>query len=336
MKTKKLDIRDVAREAGVSISTVSRVINKSPAVKEDNRRRVEEAIKKLNYSPNVTAQRLASRKTNVAMLVIPKFQNIFKSFYITQIIKGAGEAAADFGMDLLLHIASADATAKKLQAGGYQGIIFADVDGGENLILEAAKGEMPVVVLNSIIEARGVNFIAPDNKSGALSVVDYLAGLGHKRIATITGDLKVQSAALRLEGFKEGLKKNNIKLKDEYIAEGDFTAGSGHKAMRKLLSLSEPPSAVFVASDDMALEAMRAVQEKDLKVPDDVSVVGFDDNPIASIGNVPLTSVSQPLIEMARKAVEIIHRQSEGGKPSAVKLLLPTALVMRSSTRRVY
>lgn len=211
------------------------------------------------------------------------------------------------------------------------GVIFADIIENTKQVEAIAEEKFPCIVINNIIEGLAVNYIAIDNKKGAFAAVEYLISLGHKHIATITGGLITQAAQHRLEGYKSALKQKGIAIKEDYIVKGDYSRRSARVAMEKFLKLEEPPTAVFVASDDMALEAIEVIIEKGLKVPEDISVVGFDDNPASIYGPVALTTVRQPLFEMAKLAVKELNSIISGKKKSAVKTILPTELVIRES-----
>ncbi|MDP3143278.1 MAG: LacI family DNA-binding transcriptional regulator [Candidatus Omnitrophota bacterium] len=326
--TQKISIEDVALEAKVSITTVSRVINKVPTVSRDNKQRVEEAIKKLRFRPNVSAQRLARGFSNSIGLIIPRYEGVFQSFYAMELIRGVGSACESLKLDLLLHISDGTSVLNTSNMGG---VIFADIIENKKQLDVAMEEGVPCIVVNNIPDSSKENYIAIDNKKGAQAAVEYLISLGHKTIATITGGLITQAAQHRLEGYKQALKQKGIPLKEDYIMKGDYSRRSARVAMEKLLKLEEPPAAVFVASDDMALEAIEVIIEKGLKVPEDISVVGFDDNPASIYGPVALTTVKQPLFEMAQLAVKELNTAISGKKKSAVKTILPTELVIRES-----
>jgi len=330
---KRTDIAVVARTAGVSTTTVSRVINGVATVSEENRRRVLDAVKKLQYRPNPNAQRLASGKTNTIGLIIPRFEGVFHSYYALQVIKGIGTAAERLGCDLLLHITDGKDVAK---ASGVDGMLFVDIDGCEELLDRTLDQGVPTVVLNHYLEELPVSCVAIDNKTAAEQVVKYLVGLGHRDIATITGDLKTQAGLDRLDGFVKAMKARRLPVKDEYIKFGDFGLSSARTAMEALLALTDRPTAVFVGSDEMALETINVALAKGIRVPEELSVVGFDDNPVAAHGRVPLTTIRQPLSEMGGRGLELLFQQVKGKKSSPRKLLLPTELVERESCRQTW
>lgn len=332
--SKTISIEDVAKLSGVSISTVSRVINKFPSVKEKSRVKVLDAIKQLKFQPSVFAQRLATGKSNVVALVIPRYEGVFYSFYALELIRGIGTLCDVLKLDLLLHLTD---TRSSLNLRGAGGIIFADVIGNRHQLEEALAGSVPCVVLNNYLEDVEVSCIAVDNVKAAEDAVNYLISLGHKRIAHIAGDTITQAAAARLEGYKRALKKNNIELRPQYIFKTDYSRGQARAAAEKLVKMPESPTAVFVASDSMALEVMTVIRELGKDVPGDLSIMGFDDNPSGLYGPVALTTVRQPLIKMAEESVKELNVLMNVNKKEAKirKILLPAELVIRESCKAI-
>ncbi|MDD5006316.1 MAG: LacI family DNA-binding transcriptional regulator [Candidatus Omnitrophica bacterium] len=329
----KIRIEEVAKLAGVSPTTVSRVINKLPTVQEANRLKVEEAIRKLKFKPNVIAQRLAKGKSDTIALVIPRYEGIFFSFYANQIIRGVGVASESLKLDLLLHLSTEKSSLDTASVGG---VLFADIISNKEELDSVLESGTPCVVMNYKADDLDTDYVAIDNKTGAKNAVEYLIHLGHRNIAHISGNLVSQAAADRLEGYKQALEKNNINIEEDFIKKGDYSRPSARKAMSALLKLNSVPTAVFVASDDMAQEAISVILENKLKVPGDISVVGFDDNPICLYGSVGLTTVKQPLIEMAAKATSLLHKiMSTKAAKTSTKIILPTELIIRDSCRQI-
>lgn len=330
---KKINIAEVAKTAGVSTTTVSRVINEVATVTTGNRQRVLEAIKKLKYHPNPSAQRLASGKTNTIGIVIPRFEGVFHSYYALQVIKGIGTTAERLRCDLLLHVTDGKTL---VNPSLIDGILFVDIYGCEELLDRTLDEQIPTLVLNHYVNDLPVSCVAIDNKTAAQSVVDYLVHLGHRDIATITGDLKTQAGLDRLDGFVTAMKSRQLPVRDEYIRFGDFGLPSARTATEALLTLRERPTAVFVASDEMALEMINAALAKGVRVPEELSVIGFDDNPISAHARVPLTTVRQPLSDMGRTGLDVLFQQIKGKRRTPTKLLLATELVERQSCRQTW
>jgi LacI family transcriptional regulator len=328
--SKNISILDVARESGVSITTVSRVINKVGTVKEKNRIRVMNTVKKLKFQPSIVAQRLATGKSNVVALVIPRYEGVFYSFYALEIIRGVGTMCEALKLDLLLHLTDARSS---LPLRGVGGLIFSDIIGNRAQLEESLERGIPSVVINYYVEDLDVSCIAVDNCGGAENAVNYLIELGHKKIAHITGDIMTQAAAKRLEGYKRALEKNGIKLREDYIFRTDYSRGQARSAAESLIKAADPATAVFVASDSMALEVMAVARELGKNIPGDLSIVGFDDNPSGLYGPVALTTVRQPLIRMAEESVKELNRLIALKKNAPRKILLPAELVIRESCK---
>ena len=328
--SKNISITDVARASGVSITTVSRVINKIGSVKEASRVKVMNVIKELKFQPSILAQRLATGKSNVVALVIPRYEGVFYSFYALELIRGVGTMCEVLKLDLLLHLTDARTP---LSLRGVGGVIFSDIIGNRAQLEDSLAKGIPSVVINYYVEDLDVSCVAIDNAGGAESAVNYLIELGHKKIAHITGDLMTQAAAKRLEGYQRALEKNSIPVRPEYIFKTDYSRGAARSAAEKLIKAADPATAVFVASDAMALEVMAVARELGKHIPNDLSIVGFDDNPSGLYGPVGLTTVRQPLIRMAEESVKELNRLIGLNKKAIKKILLPVELIIRESCK---
>jgi len=279
--------------------------------------------------------RIQKRKKTF-VLVIPSFEDIFNAFYAGEIIKGASMAASRLKIDILIHITNRfdhrgwlDATL--LDRRYIDGIIFGDIDNDITVVEKAITRGIPTIVLNNYLE-EPINCIGIDNRNAAKDVVRSLVKLGHKNIATISGDLSTQAGKMRLEGFKEALKETNIIVPSENMVQGDFLRTPARAAAIKLLKLKERPTAVFAASDVMVFELIDVARANNLSIPEDLSVVGFDDNPLNVNSSVRLTTVSQPLMEMGRIGVEHLKQISNAEAPLPLKMMLTAKLVTRSSS----
>ncbi|MEI6831746.1 MAG: LacI family DNA-binding transcriptional regulator [Candidatus Omnitrophota bacterium] len=328
--SKNISINDVARASGVSITTVSRVINKVGSVKEASRIKVMNVVKELKFQPSIFAQRLATGKSNVVALVIPRYEGVFYSFYALELIRGVGTMCEALKLDLLLHLTDARTP---LSIRGVEGIIFSDIIGNRAQLEDSLAKGTPCVVINYYVDDLDVSCIAVDNAGGAENAVNYLIQLGHRKIAHITGDVTTQAAAKRLEGYKRALEKNSIEVKEEYIFPTDYSRGAARTAAESLIKATDPATAVFVASDSMALEVMAVARELGKNIPDDLSIVGFDDNPSGLYGPVALTTVRQPLIRMAEESVKELNRLIALKKNVPKKILLPADIIIRESCK---
>ncbi len=328
MDKKRVSITDVAHRAKVSIATVSRVINKATTVNKENIAKVEEAISFLKFKPNVSAQRLASGQNSAIGLVMPGYPGIFHSFYAIELIRGIGHACEMLRLDLVFHITNGQ---NPLNTNTIGGIIFADIIENRKQIESALSDGIPCMVINNIVEDLKVNYVAVDNKLGGFMAVDYLVSLGHQRISALTGNLHTQGGAYRLEGYKKALKHNKIPVREDYIFPGDYSRRSARIHAEQILQLKDRPTAIFAASDDMALEVMAVAIENGLKIPEDISIIGFDDNPAGLYGPVGLTTVKQPLFQMAEEAVKYLSGIVSGKKPALIQVVLSPKLIVRES-----
>jgi len=269
-------------------------------------------------------------------LVIPRFEDVFHSFFASEVIKGVTAAASRLKVDILIHITERDKhmdwlTSESFIADYIRGVIFADIDGDKKQLLEFTKKNIPYIVMNNYFSEE-INCIAIDNRKAAMDVVEYLIKLGHTKIATIAGDLNTQAGEARLEGYKQSMAKYGLKVPKDYVQEGFFLRTPARSAAKSLLSLRERPTAVFAASDVMALEVVDEARSEGLRVPWDISLVGFDDNPVAGYSQVRLTTVAQPIVEMGRLALEKLNQLALGKEKQPIKVVLPAKLVKREST----
>ena len=269
-------------------------------------------------------------------LVIPRFEDVFHSFFASEVIKGVTAAASRLKADILIHITERKnhlewMTTESINADFVKGVIFADIDGDKKHLQEFIKVGIPYIVMNNYF-SEDINCIAIDNRHAAMDVVEYLVKLGHSKIATIAGDLKTQAGEARLEGYKQAMAKYGLTIPKNYIQEGFFLRTPARTAAKNLLSLEDKPTAIFAASDVMALEVVDEARSEGLRIPWDISLVGFDDNPIAGYSQVRLTTVSQPIVEMGRLALEKLNQITLGHEKQPVKMVLPTKLIKREST----
>ena len=330
---KHVDIAQVAKAAGVSTTTVSRVINGIATVSEANRRKVLDAARRLQYRPNPHARRLAAGRLDTIGLVFPRFADMFHSFHVTELLRGIGSAVDRFKLNLLLHITDGRSF---LDLNQVQGVLFADIDGNEEQLDGVIDRGMPCAVMVHYIEELPVNCVAVDNRTAATHVVNHLAGLGHREIATITGHLRTPCGIERLDGYLKTMQARGLEVKPHFVQRGDYTGASAREPARRLLTHPQRPTAIFAASDEMAVTTIEVALELGLRVPEDLSVVGFDDSPIATFSRVPLTTVWQPLSQVGEVSVDVLHKLTLGTKHHPVKQLLGTRLVERQSCRQTW
>jgi len=338
---KRSTIFDVAKLAGVSIKTVSRVVNHEPNVREATKIKVEKAITQLQYRPDQSARNLASHRSHMIGLVYddPSAYEIPSSGYVMRLQQGALAACRAANFELLIH--PCNYRKRQVNAELTSLIEHARPAG---IILAAPLSNMPKIV--RAIEATGTPLVqlSPGNGGGKrLSVVTgdrdasaemtrYLASLGHKTIAFIKGHPSHKAVANRFLGYCEGLEEGNLKFSDRLVADGDNSFGSGEACAEKLLKLKNRPTAIFAANDDMAVGVMRAASRLGIKVPAQLSVAGFDDIALARQINPTLTTVRQPLTDMAELAAEALIKGKNGSESKSSVQHIPAALKLRDST----
>lgn len=326
MSSSKITIKDVALRAGVSIATVSRFVNNIP-LKKENRQRVEEAVKELNYQPLLYARRLAGGKLDTVGLIIPGYEGIFYSFYALEIIREIASALGARGIDLHLNIFWDKDT---LKVSLIDGVILADVIGNESQLKRLIKEKIPLVVINRRVEDLDVNYVAINNFKGGYEATEFLINHGHKYIAHLAGDMRVQCAQERAKGYSQALEKNGVSLPKDYIKVTNFSRKETWMKLEELFSLNNPPTAIFCCSDEVASEVLNFAEEKRIDVPKDLSIIGFDDNPHCLYGNLMLTTVRQPLKAMVQQAVVILKENIDANIP-VQKIVLDTELIIRDT-----
>lgn len=303
-------IKQVAERAGVSLMTVSRVINDKGLVKPATREKVQQAIEDLNYRPNISARRLAGGK---ALFVGLLYHNPSPG-YLTKILLGSLDACRTLGHHLVLEdmghqtpFTDPVKAARSLKSAGLDGVVITPPLSNHAPLVAAieATGLIVVRVAPEDIHANKLS-VAIDDVAAAHDMLQYLVSQGHRRIGFVRGPEDHPSAYHRYRGFMAGMTDSKIEVQPDLICQGDYTYRSGLDAGRKLLSLSRPPTAIFSSNDDMAAGIVAAAYMMGLNVPNDVSVAGFDDTEIATNIWPELTTVKQPIADMARRAVHLL------------------------------
>ncbi len=274
--------------------------------------------------------------TKTFALIIPRFEDLDHAFYAEEIVKGIGLTASRLKVDVLMHVTDRYdhhdwLNSKTVDRSYINGIIFADIDNDVETLEKVIATGVPYIVLNNLFKDP-INSIAVDNQKAAFDAIEYFIKLGHQKIAIICGDMRTQAARLRLEGYKEAIVKNDLELKDEYIKYGEFSRTPARKSAQELFSLPQRPTAIFSSSDLMALEVLYEAKTQGIRVPEDLSVIGFDDNPINIHSAIKLTTVSQPLKEMARLGLEKLNLIYEKKVGVPAQALLQAKLIERQST----
>jgi LacI family transcriptional regulator len=327
-------IHDVAAHAGVSVATVSRVLNGKAVVREETLRQVLAAAELLHYVPNIAARSLSIRRSQTIGIVLPDVHGEFFS----EIIRGIDVAARRAQHHILVSGSHSD-VGEMLEVlaamrGRVDGLIVMAPDVEHATLHRSLPSDLPLVLLNSIDEGRDA--ITIDNYGGARAMMDHLAGLGHVRIAFIKGPPQNADARERLRGFRDAMRGLGVttptRLRRLELA-GDFTEESGHEAARTILRVSPRPTAIFAANDSMAIGALAALAGAGVAVPDDISVAGFDDIPIARYVTPPLTTIRVDIADLGRRAFGLLLDAIEqpAVPPAGRRDRIATTLVIRKS-----
>ncbi|XJZ27965.1 LacI family DNA-binding transcriptional regulator [Bacillota bacterium Lsc_1132] len=328
-------IVDVAKKANVSTATVSRVLSRPGAVKEATTEKVLKAIEDLNYQPNVLARQLRRLETNTILVVVPDITNPFFS----NVLRGIQSVAVDNGYQVLLGDTCNDVELENgyldiLQQKKADGMVLLTARTGVKAVKEAAQS-YPVVLACEYIEGSGIPTVSIDNISGARKATEYLIDLGHTRIGCITGPLNVVLGRDRLKGFYQAMAQRSIEVEPVLIQEGDFTFESGFNLMMKFLALGELPTAIFAANDEMAMGAIKAIKTKGMKVPEDISIIGFDDVKFSAIFEPGITTIAQPAFEIGTNAMELLLKLINKEELQRDQIILDDQLIIRESCKGI-
>ncbi|WP_082567901.1 LacI family DNA-binding transcriptional regulator [Pelomonas sp. Root1217] len=326
-------LSEVAKLAGVAPITASRAIRGTGYVSEDARARVMEAAAKLNYSPDMVARRMRGEKSRL----IGIFVNNFGSLVLHEITKEISNEARARGYDILLFNADrfdapGRADTRDMLANLCAGLILPMPNVEDAYLGDLEHRQLPCVFVNFDARAMELPVVVVENRKGARTAVEHLLSLGHRRIAFIAGSHYTGQSTERQAAYVEALNAAGIAADPALIVPGRFVQTGGYAATLQLLTLPEPPTAIFAANDEMAFGAIDAIHSKGLRVPEDISVVGFDDIAISSHIHPPLTTMRQPLVELSACAVRELVALIEGQGVAARKIALPLELVVRKST----
>ena len=328
---------EVARVAGVSRATVSRVVNGSPKVSPEIRKSVERAIDRLGYVPNRAARSLVTRRSeSIAVVITEPAPRLFSDPFFPRIIRGVSTALAARDLQLVLlmpdDMDDEERTVRYLTAGHVDGVILVSLHGDDPLPRELAARHIPIVVVGRPPLGAAVDHVDADNRGGALLATRHLIDGGRRRIATISGPSDMNVGIDRLAGYRDALTQAGLDVDPDLIVAGDFTHDGGAEAMERLLAARPDLDAVFCAADLMAAGALGVLHASGRSVPEDVAVVGYDDAPIALTTRPPLTSIRQPVEEMGRELVHLLGESMERRDRVPRQVILATELIRRASS----
>jgi LacI family transcriptional regulator len=327
-------IKDVARLAGVSVATVSRVMNSSAPVTETTRTRVLAIARDLRFAPNGSARALSRQRTGALGVILP---DLYGEFF-SELLRGMDQEAQRADHSLLVSSSHHDARgvgfAVRAMRGRVDGLLVMAPEVAGGMVAEALPHGLPTVLLNGVFEGEALHSISVDNFGGAHAMTRHLLALGHRRIGFICGAAHNADAKARERGHHAALREAGVPLDRSLDVRGDFTEASGWRGAQTLTSLAVPPSVIFAANDAMAVGALSYLREAQIEVPAQVAVVGFDDIPVARFLNPPLTTVRVGVAALgARAAALLLHELAERSPPGTAPRgdVLPTELVVRGS-----
>lgn len=332
-KPERMDIRTIAKAANVSIATVSRTINHVSTVNPKIAKRVWEVIDELDYFPNTQARALVSGRSRLFGLIVSEITNPF----FPELIQGFEDIAVEHGYEILVSSTNNDPKRmshciRRMIERKVEGVAIMTFGIEEPLLDQLAKRKMPLVFIDVAPERPGISLLKVDYHHGIRQGVQHLAALGHRNIAFVTGPAKLHSAHSRALAFSKSLKECGIMPNPAWIVEGDHTLEGGIAAMEQLLPVKPLPTAVMCSNDMTAIGVLHKLYRAGLRVPDDLSVIGFDDIHIAEVTIPPLTTIQMSRYELARSAFVALRAHVDGSETPKREYSIPTNLVVREST----
>jgi LacI family transcriptional regulator len=329
-------MRDVAEQANVSITTVSHVINETRPVSDELRERVLAAMQELGYQPNLLARSLRRGETHTLGMIVPDSANPF----FAEVARGVEDTSFEKSYSVILCNSDGDLDKELLYINvlaekRVDGILFVAAGVSTDHIRALQEQRIPVVVVDREISGVSVDEVLVDNARGGWLAGRHLVELGHRRIGCISGPSDVTPSAERITGYRQALDEGDTPVDEALVVRGDFQYESGYQATRQLLSMDDPPTAIFACNDLMAIGAIRAALELGQQVPTDLSVVGFDDVPLASFANPVLTTIVQPKYEMGVIAATMLLERMRAPDTPPRQRVLDTSLLIRQSTAPV-
>ncbi|MDD1511501.1 LacI family DNA-binding transcriptional regulator [Priestia megaterium] len=332
-------IKDIARVAGVSVTTVSRALNGYSDVNEKTRQKIAAVARELNYSPNTLARGLVMQKSKtIGLLVSGISRESVKDNFTFEVLCGVNERASTLGYDLILFNTNTMMQREKTytqlcRERRVDGAIIQGIKKEDPYLKEVVESDIPCVLVDIPVHSNSVGYVTTDNALGAKKAVEHLASLGHKHIGMINGHEDAFVSQERLNGYREALKECGFSFRSEWVVSGNFEEKKAEKAARELINRHKEVTAIFCASDLMALGALKACKELGLHVPKEMSIVGYDNIVLASYSSPNLTTVGQEVYQIGYEAADLLIEMLEG-KETNMKRYLDTKLIIRESTAK--
>ena len=331
----EVTIKDIARIANVSHTTVSRALNDSPFIKAETKAKIMEIAKELNYVPNYNAKSLVLDRSYNIGLIFTTISEVTSSRFFYETVNGVNSIIKE-NYNLVVRGIDDYNKFTFINKRSFDGIILmSQSNSDDSFICYLMEKNIPLVVLNRDIDESSIINILSSDKKGAYEAITYLIKNGHKDIAIIEGKEGFNSTIERKSGFLNALIENKLQINSEYMVEGNYTIESGYIAMKKLLTLNRIPTAVFCSNDEMAVGAMKATIEAGLNVPKDISIMGFDDNQMGKFLTPALSTVRRPIVEVSKKGAEKLLHIIENNHVEGEKIYINTELVERESVAKL-
>lgn len=331
----KPTIYDIARLAGVSTATVSKVFNQRGSISEETKKKIMQISKELNYQPSVVASALTGKKTYTIGLLIPDLVNPF----FAEMTRNVEDRAHELGFNLV--ICNTDNDMQKemtyiqlLRQKSVDGIIIATGVRNDKLLKELVHEQIPIALIAREMSVLTASTVLVDDFAGGYGAASYLAGLGHKRIAVIAENLSLASSKERVKGYRYALEEAGLVYDEAYVKESDFSLEGGSRAASELLDEAEPPTAIFACNDLLAIGAIQAAKQRGIRIPEQLSIVGFDNTILAAISDPPLTTIAQPIQAMGQQVVDLITGEINNPKAIKQRIVLLPELIVRDSAQR--
>jgi DNA-binding LacI/PurR family transcriptional regulator len=333
-----ITLKDIARETGKSVTTVSRALNNYGDVSADTKALVLRVADELGYTPNTWAQRLQKQRTDTIGLFLPTFGPRFSDPFFSELLAGVGNRASHLGYDLLVSTHApgkeeVDAYCAAVKGRRVDGFILVRTRRKDARVKCLQDTNFPFVAFGRAEGQLDFPFVDEDGSYGMKLVTEHLISLGHKRIACIAPPAELMFTHYRLQGFRDGLTEAGLSVDEALILAGDLTQRGGHEQAKKLLDLPSPPTAIAACNDLMAFGAMSAAQERGMVVGKDIAITGFDDIPMAEFSHPPLTTMHQPLYQIGGMVCEMLIRLIRGEELDEKYVLLKPELIVRQSSK---
>ncbi|MDI6783543.1 MAG: LacI family DNA-binding transcriptional regulator [bacterium] len=321
-----LTIRDIAKLSGFSRSTVSLVLNNNPRISQDTRKKIRRIMKQVGYQPNITARRLAERRSRMIGVIVPQTSHVFSDYYFSEAISGISDVLVQSEYKLMLQVVTPEFKEKKVYLSLFEeryidGMLLLGMLTDEPMVRHLQKKRYPILLVNSAMN--GVSSVVADNILGVKLAAEHLIKLGHQKFGLIKGLENTNTGIDRITGFMKVLNHHRLVINPKWIVAGNYSEESGYLGMKQILANRLVPTAVFAGNDMMAIGAIRAIREYGLQVPDDIAIVGGDDIKLAAYIEPPLTTIRQDMYEIgalaARELITLIHTHHTRARSTRMK-----------------